>query len=66
MDIGFQYSFRNKGKIKQFLNVNLYNVYFRQNTYAVVWESNNNTRSAELKYLTAFPFLPSFSYSIKF
>jgi hypothetical protein len=66
MDIGFQYSFRNKGKVKQFLNVNLYNVYSRKNTYAVIWGDINNTRIPEFKYLTAFPILPSFSYSIKF
>lgn len=66
LDIGMQYSFKNKGAVKQFINFNIYNIYNRKNVYAVVYASSDFFSKIELKYLTAFPILPSFSYSIKF
>lgn len=56
MDIGFQYSFRNKGKVKQFLNVNLYNVYSRKNTYAVIWGGYKQHKNTRIQILNGFSY----------
>ncbi len=62
LDIGVLYEF--KSKVSQTLQFHLYNVYSRNNIYAVVF--NSSFSNPEFKYFSAFPFLPSFSYSIKF
>lgn len=66
LDLGIQYSFKNKGSIKQFFNFHVYNVYMRQNVYAVLFWESDISREYTLQYLTLFPILPSFNYTIKF
>ena len=65
LNIGVQYQFREKSRYKQFLSFNVYNIYSRKNVYGVVIKKDNSNVN-QYYYLTAFPILPSFSYTIKF
>jgi len=66
LDIGVQYSFKNKGSIKQFINFHVYNAYMRQNVYSILFMESDNSMEYTLQYLTLFPIIPSFNYTIKF
>ena len=67
LDIGFQYNIMDKPKFKQILQFHLYNVYARKNIYAVIYDKPPTAFSTyEFHYFSLFPFLPSFSYQIKF
>jgi hypothetical protein len=66
LDFGVQYRFKNSGKVKQFLNFHIYNIYMRQNVYAILFWESETSREYTLQYLTLFPILPTFNYTIKF
>ena len=67
----------NKGKIKGWKEkkwgertweISIYNVYNRMNPYFYYlgYEYRNNKSYGVIKQVTLFPFVPSFSYNIKF
>jgi len=64
LDLGIIYT--PKTKLKQSWQFNLYNAYNRQNVYAIVYELDSKDYVYKFRQFTAFPILPSLSYSIKF
>lgn len=65
MDIGMEKKLgKRKRKIEQVLKVNIYNVYFRRNTYAIYYTFDRDF-NFEFFEFSAFPFLPSISYTLK-
>jgi len=70
LDVGFFYKFNEKGKVIHSLQLNFYNIYFRKNIYAIIWATNPNPTSYadayQFYYFSAFPFLPSLSYHLRF
>ena len=63
MDISVTYNFSERS----ILNFTVYNVYNRQNAYAITFRQNRNdpTKTEAVQY-TLFPIIPSIAYSFKF
>jgi hypothetical protein len=63
LDIGMKYRFGKK--VKQTFDLHIYNVYARRNVFAILYAQDEDTFEYAFRYLSFFPFLPTFSYGIE-
>ena len=62
LDIGMKYKFGKK--LKQTFDLHIYNVYARRNVFAILYTRDQETFEYDFRYMSFFPFLPTFSYGI--
>jgi len=65
LDISLQHH-QKREKSEHIWEVGLYNAYNRHNPYFYFIETDYNTGNNQLKQMSLFPMIPSFTYSIKF
>ncbi|MPM23452.1 hypothetical protein SDC9_69925 [bioreactor metagenome] len=65
LDVGLQHH-QKREKSEHTWELGFYNFYNRHNPYFYYVDSNYNTGANQLKQVSLFPMIPSFSYSIKF
>ncbi len=69
LDLGINFKKENKWSGDRIWNISIYNVYNRLNPYYYYWkleDADGNTIKPQLKAVSFFCFLPSFSYSLSF
>ncbi|SFT54762.1 Outer membrane receptor proteins, mostly Fe transport [Lishizhenia tianjinensis] len=66
LDLGLTWYFKERKKFDHNLNISVYNVYNRENAYAITFRENADTGATEAVQTTLFKIVPAVTYNFKF
>lgn len=66
LDLGLTWYFKERPKFDHNLNFSVYNVYNRENAYAITFRENADTGATEAVQTTLFKIVPAITYNFKF